>query len=367
MFVNEAQPAIGSSRTDIAIRLASLAEEQERLIEILDRNLPGRANREIQKRRHVNPLGPGWSWVIYSRSRDTIGGMASVLPRSFWVNSKKVLCGQVIEFAIEPPYRSLGPAVLLQKATFEPVNSGKVQFGYDCPPHDRGMSTFVRLGMRSVSDVWRYALLLRSDEYVEKRVGKSILTRPMVVTANVALRHWRSGRSVPGIEISPHDKKFDDEFSALDRMTLTPDFVRAGQAADELNWRYLKDPWAKNRLAGALGQYRVFVARRYGELLAFVIFMIQENGVAWIPNLFGLDLLDSGTALLEAVVDVCRREKVVRIDTLCSVQSNLSQALENVGFRRRERVYRVVPYGNAGQSSGLLNPRWPFTNFEVNY
>ncbi len=367
MLANGNTLAVASRKTEIAIRRASLTEEQEQLIEILDRNLPGRANREIQKRRHANPLGPGWSWLIYSRSHDKIGGMASVLPRSFWINGKKVLCGQVIEFAIEPSYRSLGPAVLLQRATFEPVNSGEVQFGYDCPPHDRGMSTFVRLGMHSVADVWRYALLLRSDEYIEKRLGKGLLTRPLVATANLCLR--RSNRSMPGIEISPYQKKFDDEFSALDRMTSTLDIVRAGQAADDLNWRYLKDPWARNGSAASMGEYRVLTARRHGELVAFVIFLLQSDGVAWIPNLFGLNLWESGSALLEALIEVCGREKVVRIDTLCSADSTLSQVLETAGFRRRERVYRVVPYGNAGQSPRLLNPGscWPFTNFEMMY
>src|SRR3974390_2984154 len=120
---------------DIAVRLASLPDEQELLIDILDRNLPGRANREIQEKRHANPLGPGWSWLIYSCSRSNeVGGRASGFRRSFWMDGKQVLCGQVIEFAIEAPFRSLGPAVLLQRATLEPVRSGEVHFGYDCPP-----------------------------------------------------------------------------------------------------------------------------------------------------------------------------------------------------------------------------------------
>src|ERR1700722_8220917 len=98
----------------IVIRQAFLADEEAQLIEILDRNLPGRPNRRIQKRRHANPLGPGWSWVAHAKCSDAIVAMASVFPRSFWVDGRKVVCGQVVEFAVEAPYRSLGSALLLQ-------------------------------------------------------------------------------------------------------------------------------------------------------------------------------------------------------------------------------------------------------------
>ena len=80
--------------------------------------------------------------------------------------------GQVGGFAVDASYRSFGPAVLMQRTTFEPVDSGAVTFCYDSPPHDRGMSTFVRLGMRPNCEVTRYALALRSDEFLQKRLGK---------------------------------------------------------------------------------------------------------------------------------------------------------------------------------------------------
>jgi GNAT superfamily N-acetyltransferase len=352
----------------ITIRLASLADEEEQLIEILDRNLPGRPNRKIQKRRHANPLGPGWSWVASPQGSDTIVAIASVFPRSFWVDGRKVVCGQVVEFAVEPPYRSLGPAVLLQRATFEPVNSGEVAFCYDCPPHDRGMSTFVRLGMHSSSDVIRYALLLRSDEFLGKRLGGGAWTRPLVATANAALQVRRSGRSVAGVEICRHDRPFDEEFSYLDQITSSLGIVRASRAAEELNWRYLEDPFVPSGSSTAnLGRWRVLVARRAGELVGFAVLFILEDRTAWIADLFSRNIAEFGGALLEAVVDICRQEKVIRLDGLCSADTGFSSLLEHAGFRARERVYRVVAYEDASQTAKLLNLdlHWTFTNFEV--
>jgi hypothetical protein len=358
---------MGLSGMGIAIRLASLADEHEQLIEILDRNLPARPNREIQDRRYANPLGPGWSWVAHPKGSDMIVAMASVFPRLFWVDGKKVVCGQVVEFAVEPTYRSLGPAVMLQKATFDPANSGEVAFCYDCPPHDRGMSTFVRLGMDSSSDVIRYALLLRSDEFLGKRLGTGIWTKPLVATANAVLKARRSGRTVSGVEICQHNKSFDEEFSCLDQITASPGMIRGSRAAQELNWRYLEDPLeAHGPEAVSMGSYRVFTARRAGELVAFIILFMLEDGMAWIADLFGW-VEDFGGALLEAVIDFCRGAKVIRLDALCSADTNFSSLLESVGFRARERVYRVVGYESASQTARLLHPdfNWSFTNFEV--
>ncbi len=351
----------------IAIRLASLEDEHEQLIEILDRNLPARPNREIQNRRYANPLGPGWSWVAHPKGGSTIAAMASVFPRLFWVDGKKVVCGQVVEFAVEPMYRSLGPAVLLQRATFEPANSGDVAFCYDCPPHDRGMSTFLRLGMHSSSDVIRYALLLRSDEFLGKRLGTGVWTRPLVATANAVLKARRSSRPVSGVEICQHNKSFDEEFSCLDQITPSSGRVRGSRAAEELNWRYLEDPLAaRGSESVSMGRYRVLTARRAGELVAFAVLFVLRNGMAWIADLFGCVGEFEG-ALLEAVIDLCRRTSVIRLDALCAADSSFSSLLENAGFRARERVYRVVAYENPDHTARLLNPDldWSFTNFEV--
>jgi hypothetical protein len=351
----------------IAIRQASLADEQERLIEILDKNLPGRPNREIQKRRQANPLGPGWSWVACRPDSDGILAMASVFPRSVRVDGKKVVCGQVVEFAVEAPYRSLGPAVLLQRATFEPTNSGAVAFCYDCPPHDRGMSTFVRLGLQPNCEVFRYALLLRSDEYLAKRLGNGAWTKPLVATANMLLQARRSHRSLPEVEICRHNGVFDEEFSSLDQATSSSGKVRASRAADDLNWRYLEDPKAKTQAAAAnTGKYRVLVARRSGELIAFSVLFIQDDGIAWLADLFGKNLTEAGRALLEAAVDICRREKVKRLDAFCGADSAVRPLLEDAGFRIRERIVRVVAYENGCRSRKLHSGlSWAFGQFEV--
>jgi hypothetical protein len=287
-----------------------------------------------------------------------------------YVDGNLMTCGQVTHFVINAGYRSLGPALLLQRATFEPVDSGAVAFCYDCPPHDRGMSTFVRLGMRANCEVARYALLLRSDEYFDKRLGKGGWTRPLVVTTNLLLSMRRKARPVPGLEICEHAGAFGEEFSALDRVVSSSGAIRASRSAENLDWRYRQDPGTHDGAPNnAKGEYRVLVARRAGELLAFlVLFLVPADGVAYILDLFGSQILDLGAPLLEAAVSICRQRKFHSLYGFCAKESELESLFRSSGFRPRERIARVVAYENQEKQTGrLLTPglRWPFSQVEV--
>jgi hypothetical protein len=348
----------------ISVRLADLDTEQEELIGLLDRNFPQRPNRGIHRKRLTNPCGPGWSWVAHMPGEDKIIAAASVFPRTFQVDGTAVVCGQVIDFAIDAPYRSLGPAVLLQKATFEPASSGAVAFCYDCPPHERGMSTFVRLGMQPNCDIIRYALLLRSDDYFRRRMGNSSWIKPFIATANVALRTRRAYVPARDLEIAETDKAFDEEYSQLDRSVSSLGAVRASRSAEELNWRY-GGGTGSAAAQNVARKYRVFEARRSRELIGFAVLSTEADGTACIHDLFALDLAHTGGALIGILIDVCRREKLTRLDCLCSPESCSRSLLELAGFRARERVYRVVTFENACTKLLRAGLQWGLSGYEV--
>ena len=351
---------------NLVLRSALLPVEQELLIENLNRNLPLRNNRIVHTRRYLNPLGPGWSWILTEKGTDALVATASSFPRSFWRNGEKVVCAQVVDFAVEAPYRSLGPAVQLQRATFEPVDKGEADLAYDCPPHDRGMSTFVRLGMTSVCEVVRYAHLLRSDEFVSHRLGTGPLTRPIIAMANAALRSRRYSRPMQGIEVFPHEGRFDEEFSSLDQHVSSLGLARASRCAEELNWRYFREAALAPEASAELPNYQVLVGRRRGELLGYAILLAQKNDVLCIVDLFGANLEEWGGTLIEAIVDVGRRLNALRIDALCSAGIGLHSLLVGSGFRARERLYWVVPYQSVNTGTRPHSElQWPFSNLEV--
>jgi len=349
---------------NMVVRPASLSGDREDLIALLERNLPASAVKTHFKWRHEdNPAGPGWSWVIYDRKSGALGAMTSVFPRPMYVDGKPVLCGQVGEFAVDRCYRSLGPAVMLQRATFQPVDSGALALCYDCPPHDQGMSTFLRLGMRPNCEVTRYVLPLRSDGVLSRKLGKGAWTKPVIAAANLLLSMRRVNHHIRGLEICSLNGKFGEEFTYLDKVVPSSGVIRLSRSAEVLNWRYRMRPEAK---------IDVLVALRGGELLAFLAFIVYEEGEeltrALIGDLFGHLLPEVGLVLLDAMIEICRRKNVVCVEGYCSEISPLKPLFEAAGFRARERAARVVAYAKSGEPNGsILNSRvaWPVGQAEV--
>lgn len=343
---------------NLGIRPASLEQDQEQLVKILERNIPGNQDGHFEWRHQANPAGPGWSWVIYERGSDAIVAMASLFPRRAYLAGKSVLCGQVGEFVVDAPYRSLGPAVMLQRATFEPVNTRALDFCYDCPPHDQGMSTFLRLGMEANTEVGRYALPLRSDEFLGKRLGNGVWTKPLIYGVNAVLSMRAPKQGMSGLEINEFHGVFDNEFSRLDTAISTSGMIRASRSAEDLNWRYRKNPSLK---------FHVLVARKAGELVGFVSYILFDERAS-IVDVFGHHLPDVGVTLLEAVVDNCRKANLTCLEGYCSQASELKSVFERVGFRLRERAARVVAYARPEDPINSLlrsDVRWCFSQVEI--
>ena len=346
-----------------------MSQDRAEMIDVLNRNFgPGQEARFDW--RHIrNPAGESWSWFLYDKNSLATVAMATVFPRTMRVDGTIVRGGQVGEFAVDVKYRSLGPAVRLQRSTLEPVDRGEIALCYDCPPHDEGMATFVRLGMPANCEVYRYAVRFRSDEYFANRVGKGAWTKPVVATANLLIRLRSRNRATKNIEVQKHIGLFSDEFSHLDEIACTSGSVRSSRTAEVLNWRYAQDP-----IAGAgssddmAGKYQILAARRGGELLGFAVFLVQPDGAASLIDLFGIDSERVGLELLDAVLDSCRSAGASSFFGLCSEQSELKPLFATLGFRRRERSARVVAYAKPGDClTEQINSdaRWSFSQVEV--
>ena len=339
------------------------------MIDILNRNFGSGQETRFDWRHIRNPSGESWSWFLYDENSLATVGMATVFPRTMRVDGQIVRGGQVGEFAVDVKYRSLGPALRLQRSTLEPVDRGEIALCYDCPPHDEGMSTFVRLGMPANCEVHRYAIRFRSDEYIGTRLGKGAWTKPVIAAANLLLRLRTRKGGVRNVEIQRYSGRFGDEFSHLDKIVYAPGSIRLSRAAGVLNWRYTQDPICSTSSSNDMaGKYQILVARRGGELLGFAVFLVQPDGAASLIDLFGIDSEGVRLELLHASLDSCRSAGASSLFGLCSEQSELKPLFETLGFRRRERSARVVAYAKPGHgltaqiSSGV---RWSFGQVEV--
>jgi hypothetical protein len=329
----------------VKARPADLEVEREALFGLLERNLPDLAHRRrFDWLYRDNPAGRAWAWFVYDEGTKEIVGVASVFPHDVWIGERLERCGQVGDFAVDATHRSLGPAVMLQRATFEPVDGGALAFCYDCPPHDQGMATFRRLGIDATCRTEQFARPLRAERLVEKRLGRGPVAATVTALANGLLRVWGGRRHA---EIGEQTGRFEAEFSRLDREVGGAGVVRSRRCAEDLNWRYRDDP---------LHQYRVLTARRRGELLAFVVVSTAGDD-AVVVDLFGRLSGGLAVALLDAAAAVLRSAGVQTLRMTVGEDFAGREAMSRGGFRPRGQGPRIVAYaGRAGQVRAALSP-----------
>ena len=208
--------------------------------------------------------------------------------------------------------------------------------------------------MHPTCEITRFAYLLRSDEVLEKRLGKGAWTKPLIGAANLALRARPTNHHTPGIQITVLEQDFDDEFTNLDKIVGSRGAIRVARSAELLNWRYRKRSDA---------DIEVLVARKREELLAFLAMLIYPNRRVCIADLFGRDLNDAGTALLRAAIERCQSKGLFCLEGYSSESNQLKAVFETAGFHAREIAARIVAYS---KSAGHGHLSWPVGQAEVN-
>jgi hypothetical protein len=330
-----------TQRMALTIRPADHATDREALLEVLQRNLTDLPHaRRFEWLYLDNPAGQAWSWFLSDGRGLPPVGMASVFPRFVRVGGEVQRCGQVGDFAIDATHRSLGPAVLLQRATFGPVDKGSLAFCYDCPPHDRGMATFRRLGMAPNCEVARYARPLRFDRLLRNRLGAGPLTAALA-SLSAAVMEATHRRRRGNLDIGTHQGAFTDEFTQLDDHVGADGVVRGRRHAADLDWRYRQDP---------LNQYVVLTARRAGELAGFAVILLADE------DAFLVDLLaetsDVSLDLVDAAAQLARHDSAAQmLYALTPRGSRLHQILQRSRFRYRSPAARVVAYFRLGSDA----------------
>lgn len=341
----------------LVTRAADLEKERGIILALLERNLVDVAHRARYEWLYLrNPAGPAWCWVVEDERRGVPVGVASLFPRAVWLQGRRRLCGQVGDFGVDMGYRTLGPAVLLQRATLRPVEDGAVAFCYDCPPHERARASLRRLALEPWSRMVRYARPLRVDRYVGQWL-KGLVGEVVARAGNAVLRmtSWRGGgRRASRIEV--HEGLFGEEFSRLDAKLVAGTEVRGVRSAEILNWRFREDP---------LNRYTVLTARLHGELVGYAV-LRPAGGSTELVDILGW----SGgvlVELLEAAAMVAHSEGSQALSALASAGGALQGCLARAWFRLRSHGPSVVPYARPGSSEAveLAMAHWELTHADV--
>jgi hypothetical protein len=324
----------------LVIRRADLTSDRNTIIDILNRNIPTRQHAAIYEWLYQNnPYGPAETWLAVNSNTGAAVGTASVFPRPVMLNRKSIPGGLVGDFAIDAGFRSLGPAVLLQKETITPVSEGRMAITFDAPPDERGMSTFRRMGIPAVGRMLRFAKPIMVDSRIPPVLGEGPLARGVIALGNGILRlRDRTKKSfMNNFEFRLHPGEFGDEFTQLEEKICHQYKIYCRRSAEYLNWRYRADP---------VNEYEVHVSHGATGLQAYAIYREDQKN-AYLVDIFGD--IDALRGLLVYSSGIMRKQAVRMIFATVFEGSSIVPVLKNCGFYFREESHFFVPYLSASE------------------
>jgi GNAT superfamily N-acetyltransferase len=330
----------------IVIREADIEADRELLLASLSRHLAplGEAD-HFDWRYRGNPEGRARSWVAIDRKRDTIVGIASAFPRRVYLSGCEERAWVLGDFYINPEYRSLGPALQLQRACLEAVDSREVAFCYDFPTATM-MAVYKRLGINPFGQMLRLAKPLRVDRKVGEFAKHPAVVRWLSAAGNrlLALSDQRP-RNRERLMISLQKGECGEEFSALAQAVGRRYAACVQRSAEYLNWRYLADTRC---------DHEVLTAHRDGMLLAYVVFATHGEDTTLV-DLFGLEDHAVITSLVGSMVDLLRERGIVTVSAPVFESHPWLSLLQGLGFKTRE-ASPVIVYGPP--RSGANSSTW---------
>lgn len=325
----------------IYVRLANLIDDETILTDLARKYLHQDADqRRFQWLYRENPFGPARAWIAYENDTEAVG-MAAVFPRQMYCAGAVVLSCVLGDLCIATKYRSLGPALQLQRACLECVRSGEFGIAYDFPGTTM-LGIYRHLGIQPVATSIRMAKVLRADEKVRRVIPARILSRPAAAAANFALSVAdRTFADVPGIEFELEEAPCTSEYSELASRIGSSLGACTIRSAEYLNWRYRQHPHRK---------YEFFVARQNSGMLAYCTFAV-EDGNAIVAELFGSIDHQALRNLLQRLVVLLRARGVATLSLPMLNGDRRADELRRMGFRAREAV-PVMVFGPKAEVAG---------------
>jgi hypothetical protein len=276
-----------------------------------------------------NPAGKARVWIAFESYTCAPVGMAGAFPRRMWIDGKEERGWVLGDFAIDSRYRSLGPAIQLQRACLQDLNALVPAVYYDFPSASM-VAVYERLGIGTSHCMARLVLPLRVDVKVRKWTGDRTWSRAVSTLAN-------AGLSLRNATVLRHKKlnatithHCGSEFSELAFRLACPASICNLRTAEYLNWRYCNHPYRA---------YEVISLHGADSLLAYAIVTEVDNNLDLV-DLFGES--DAVPKLLLDVISMGIERKLQSVTASILADQLLLKVFANFGFRLRQKFPVVV-------------------------
>jgi GNAT superfamily N-acetyltransferase len=325
----------------ISIRQANLESDRGLLIDAIRRWLaPQSDERRFDWLYLKGPHGKATAWIATDAADGRLVGAAAAFPRRMYADNAATVGCVLGDFFVASEYRSLGPAVQLQRACLGSVGSQTFALGYDFPAMTM-LPVYKRLAKSPEDKLVRLAKPLRADRKIRERVKMPLLADGLALAANTVLRSIdRNSTNGHSCEISLLDGPCGQEFTALASAIGSQYGICTERSADYLNWRF------RNHFSR---HYELLTARRENRLVAYLVYA-HDSEDAEIADLFGVNEPNVLTGLIAAAVARLREKNVVTVNAPLLASHPWVPLFQKLGFRERDACPVITHHAMNGSS-----------------
>lgn len=303
------------------VRAGDVAADRDAVLAIWRGNLgvEARMARKFDWFYAAAPQGaPLMQLLVHDGTAAPVGTCSAGL-RRMCLGAQALDAGVLVDLAVTPEHRSLGPALMLQQGLF---NTGRARldllYGF---PNPKAVPVFKRIGYRALGQMERHVRVVRHAPYVARR-----LPAPLATVAGAVLDAFdRLARAVrTRLRPTWHDR-VPDGLEALLHDAPRPEAVTAERTPESLRWRFDAAPDADFRhlvLSDREGVAAWFATRR-------------DEHVLHVHDYWTRDGAHASRAHLDGLLSAARRTGAAAVSIELASIGSLLQPWRDAGFTVR--------------------------------
>lgn len=252
------------------------------------------------------PNGPPLLQLLLEASSGDFVGTACAGRRRMRFRGQDLHAGVLVDLAVLPEHRSLGPALMLQQGL---IDAGKQQldllYGF---PNPKAAAVFKRIGYKQLTEMVRYARVLRYGHYLRARLPAWLATPAgWMLDAAVAVRDGWQRFHGPRLRCEWRPRA-DARMDALWNASPQGDGVLSVRDSLQAKWRFDESPLATTRYlwitSKGSGETQAWFAVQARDSALHVLDFWSDNGMHGMSRHHVLALLAAARACGYASVSV---------------------------------------------------------------
>ncbi len=284
-----------------------------------------------------NPRGHAGCWIAREPEQNEVVGSIAIFPRKVLIDGQVHTVGLAGDLGVHPEHRQKGLALELRKRMIAYREEAPFGFLYGMP-NERSARITVRAGYHIVGPMKRLVKLMKTRDFIERRVKIGPLASALAAPLDAAL-HQRSperGIRLPEGCTLETPSVFDGRFDTLWEKASARFPLIGERTADFLNWRFMRSPSFSYRILA-------LTETASGAVLAYIVYRQHENELH-IADVFGADLEETLDAMLAQFLQMAREVGTVSVSVCYFGNDKITRGFQRFGFRFREHRRPLIVF-----------------------